>query len=58
MEADLAVAIATDFNAGSSMVKSLPLALAIACTQLRITTTEVIVATTANATAAIDHRPS
>ena len=54
LEADLAVAIATDFNPGSSMVESLPLTLAIACTQLRMTPTEVIVAATANAAAALD----
>jgi imidazolonepropionase len=50
--ADLPVAIATDFNPGSSMVESLPMALSIGCTQLRMTPMECIVAATANAAAA------
>ncbi len=55
LNADLPVAIATDCNPGSSMVESLPLTMHIACTQMRMTPTEVIVAATANAAAAI-HR--
>ncbi len=54
IEADLPVAVATDYNPGSSMVESLPLAMTIACTQMRMTPTEVVVATTANAAAAIN----
>lgn len=57
LDADLPVALATDFNPGSSMVESLPLVMSIACTQMRILPTEAVVAATANAAAAIDrHR--
>lgn len=54
IEADLPVAIATDYNPGSSMVESLPLTMHIACSQMRMTPTEVMVAVTANAAAAIN----
>jgi len=53
IEADVPVAIATDYNPGSSMVESLPLTMTIACTQMRMTPIEVVVAATANAAAAI-----
>lgn len=53
IDADLPVAVATDYNPGSSMVESLPLTLSIACTQMRLTPTEALVAATANAAAAI-----
>ncbi len=53
IEADLPVAIATDYNPGSAMIESLPLVMHIACTQMKMTPTEVIVAATANAAAAI-----
>jgi len=55
IEADLPVALATDYNPGSSMVESLPLVMSIACTQMRITPIEVVVAATANAAVAV-HR--
>lgn len=51
--AGLPVAVATDYNPGSSMVESLPLTMTIACTQMRMTPMEVLVAVTANAAAAI-----
>ena len=54
LEADLPVALATDYNPGSSMVESLPLTMTIAATQMRMTPDELIVAVTANAAAAID----
>jgi imidazolonepropionase len=54
LEADLPVAVATDYNPGSSMVESLPLSMAIACTQMRMTPAEALIAVTANAAAAID----
>lgn len=54
LEADLPVAIATDYNPGSAMIESLPLVMAIACTQMRMTPTEALLAVTANAAAAID----
>ncbi len=53
LEADLPVAVATDFNPGSAMIESLPLVMTIAATQMRMTPTEVIVAVTANAAAAL-----
>ena len=53
IDAGVPVAVATDFNPGSCMVESLPLALAVACTQMRLTPTEALVAATANAAAAL-----
>lgn len=53
LDAGLAVALATDFNPGSAMVESLPLAMGIGVTQMRMTPTEVLVAVTANAAAAL-----
>jgi imidazolonepropionase len=54
LEADLPVAVATDFNPGSAMIESLPLVMSIACTQMKMTPTEVLIASTANAAAALD----
>jgi len=54
LDADLPVAIATDYNPGSSMVESLPLTMTIACTQMRMTPTEVLIGATANAAAALN----
>lgn len=54
MDADLPVALATDYNPGSSMIESLPLVMSIACTQMRMTPTEALVACTANAAAALN----
>jgi len=56
MDAGLPVAVATDFNPGSSMIESLPLVMSIACTRLRMTPTEALVACTANAAAALARR--
>ncbi len=57
LDADLPVALATDFNPGSSMMESLPMVMSIACTQMRVSPAEAIVAATANAAAAVDrHR--
>lgn len=56
LNADLTVAIATDYNPGSSMIESLPLVMAIACTQMRMTPDEVLIAATANAAAAINRQ--
>jgi imidazolonepropionase len=44
-----AVAVATDFNPGSSPIQSLPLILSLACTQMRLTPAEALVAATLNA---------
>jgi imidazolonepropionase len=53
LDAGLRVAIATDYNPGSSMVESLPLVMAIACTQMRLTPEEVLLAVTTQAAAAL-----
>lgn len=53
LEAGLPVALATDYNPGSAMIESLPAVMGIACTQMRMTPTEALVAVTANAAAAI-----
>jgi imidazolonepropionase len=53
VSADLAVALATDYNPGSCMIESLPLIMNIAACQLRLTPVEVLVACTANAAAAV-----
>jgi imidazolonepropionase len=53
LEADLPLAVATDYNPGSAMIESLPLVMAIACVGGRMTPTETLVAATANAAAAI-----
>jgi imidazolonepropionase len=48
IELGCAVALATDFNPGSSPVRSMPLIQAIACTQMRMTPAESLVASTLN----------
>ena len=53
IDAGLPVALATDCNPGSSMIESLPLVMSIACTMLRMTPFECLVACTANAAAAL-----
>lgn len=49
IEADLPVALATDFNPGSSPTPSMQMILSIACTQMRMTPAEAITAATINA---------
>ena len=49
IERGCAVALATDFNPGSCPIASVPLIQAIACTQMRLTPAESLVATTLNA---------
>ena len=49
IEAGLAVAIATDFNPGSSPTPSMPMILALACTQMKMSPAEAITASTLNA---------
>ncbi|NOT02494.1 MAG: imidazolonepropionase [Phycisphaerales bacterium] len=56
LDAGVPVAVATDYNPGSSMVESLPLVMSIACTQMRMTPNEVMVAVTVNAAAAVHRR--
>ena len=49
IEAELAVVLATDFNPGSSPTPSMPMALSLACTQMKISPAEAITAATINA---------
>jgi imidazolonepropionase len=44
-----AIALATDFNPGSSFSESLPLVCSLACTQLHLAPAEALAATTVNA---------
>ncbi|MBP1655145.1 MAG: imidazolonepropionase [Bacteroidetes bacterium] len=53
IEAGVPVAVATDFNPGSCMSYSLPLAMTIACTQMGMTVEEAITGATLNAAAAL-----
>lgn len=54
IEKGLPVVLATDFNPGSSPVASMPLVLSLACTQMRISPAEAIVAATINAAYSLD----
>jgi imidazolonepropionase len=49
IEAGAIVALATDFNPGTSPTVSMPMILSLACSQLRMTPAEAIVAATMNA---------
>jgi imidazolonepropionase len=49
MEAGAIVALATDFNPGTSPTLSMPMILSLACTQMRMTPAEAIAAATINA---------
>ena len=49
IDAGLAVALATDFNPGSSPTPSMPMILSLACTQMKMTPSEAITASTINA---------
>jgi imidazolonepropionase len=49
IEAGLAVVLATDFNPGSSPTTSMPMVLSLACTQMKMTPAETIIASTINA---------
>jgi imidazolonepropionase len=49
IKAGLAVALATDFNPGSSPTPSMPMVLSLACTQMKMSPAEAITASTVNA---------
>ncbi len=53
IEAGIPVALATDFNPGTSPVTSLPLVMTVAVLALRLDAAEALVATTVNAAAAL-----
>jgi imidazolonepropionase len=49
VDAGAAIALATDFNPGSSFTTSLPLVCSLACTQLKLSPAEALAAVTVNA---------
>ena len=54
IDAGAIVALATDFNPGTSPTLSMPVVLSLACTQLRMTPAEAIAAATINAAYSLD----
>lgn len=54
IEAGLGLVLATDFNPGSSPTPSMPMVMSLACTQMRMTPAETIVASTINAAHSLD----
>jgi imidazolonepropionase len=48
IESGIAVALATDYNPGSSPTLSMPMAMSLACTHMKMSPTEVIAAATTN----------
>jgi imidazolonepropionase len=54
IEAGVAVAIASDFNPGSCMSYSMPMMMTIACTHMKMTPAEALVASTLNGAAALN----
>lgn len=53
IEAGVAIALATDFNPGTSPTLSMPMVLSLACTQMRMSAAEAITAATINGAAAV-----
>ncbi len=53
IEAGVAVALASDYNPGSSPISSLPLVMGIACTQMKLSPAEALSAVTVNAAHAL-----
>lgn len=53
IDAGAAVALATDFNPGSSPTPSLPLVMSLACAQMRMSPAEALTAVTVNAAATL-----
>jgi imidazolonepropionase len=54
IEAGLPIALATDFNPGSSSTPSMQMIMSIACTQMRMTPAEALTAATINAAHSLD----
>ncbi|GBC81681.1 Imidazolonepropionase [bacterium HR10] len=54
IEAGVPVVLATDFNPGTSPTPSMPMILALACTQMQMTPAEAITAATINAAYSLD----
>jgi imidazolonepropionase len=53
IERGIPVALATDFNPGTSPTASLPLVMTVACLELKLTPSEALAAVTINAAAAL-----
>lgn len=53
IESGVAVALATDYNPGSSPTLSMPMAMSLACTQMKMSPAEAIAAATINGAAAL-----
>jgi len=53
IEAGVAVAVATDYNPGSSPTSSMPFVMSLACTQMKMTPAEAITASTINGACAL-----
>ena len=58
IDAGVAVALATDFNPGSSPTASMPFVLSLACTQMKMSPAEAIAAGTINAASALQLQES
>jgi imidazolonepropionase len=54
IESGVAIALATDFNPGSSPVASMPFVLSLACTQMKMSAAEAIAAATINGAYALN----
>jgi imidazolonepropionase len=54
IDSGVAVALATDFNPGSSMTESMPIILSLSCFMMRMTPAETITASTINSAYAVD----
>jgi imidazolonepropionase len=54
MDVGAAVALATDYNPGSSPTISMPMVLSLACTQMRMTVEEALTAATINGAYALE----
>ena len=54
IDAGVAIALATDFNPGSSPTPSMPFVLSLACTQMKMSPAEAIIAATINGACALN----
>jgi imidazolonepropionase len=54
LDAGMSVVLATDFNPGSSPTPSLPFVMSLACTQMKMTPSEALVACSINAAESLD----
>ena len=54
IDAGMSIALATDFNPGSSMTESMPIILSLACLMMKMTPSEAVTASTINSAYAVD----